>query len=258
MIRFVLSRTTTGRLPPRLRGSPRGHGDARYASYPPDPHPQEPAIPCRREGHCHPSSIASTATPRQARASGSLPVVRARRQPSRRPIALRSAMVRYLCTLFGQAASSDASEVCIQSPAISTHDWSSTLEKAQRSKEVPAKSAPLRLGRVIVYLVGFRPPRHARVRHRSRGYAQPWQDPPLQDDPPAQDAEYGEHVSFPSLRLFTSTLHFEAAASRAANARRRRSSASLATSCSAGLAPTIPSATSGAMAATTLCSLAVS
>jgi len=28
MNRFVLSRTTTGRLPPRLRGSPRGHGDA--------------------------------------------------------------------------------------------------------------------------------------------------------------------------------------------------------------------------------------
>ncbi len=70
---------------------------------------------------------------------------------------------------------------------------------------VPDKSTPFRLGRVIVYLVGFRPPRHARVGHRSRGYAQPRQDPPLQDDPPAQNAEYGQHVlPFPSPRPFTS------------------------------------------------------
>ena len=120
---------------------------------------------------------------------------------------------------------------------------------------VPDKSTPFRLGRVIVYLVGFRPPRHARVGHRSRGYAQPRQDPPLQDDPPAQNAE---SRSTCAALPFTATLHFDGAASSAANARRSRSSASVATSCSAGLAPTIPSATSGAMAATTLCSLAVS
>jgi serine/threonine-protein kinase len=39
--------------------------------------------------------------------------------------------------------------------------------------------------RVICCLIGFRSPRHARVGHRSRRHAEPWQDPQLQNDPPA-------------------------------------------------------------------------
>ena len=62
--------------------------------------------------------------------------------------------------------------------------------RSLRNGTVSGRLCIASLGRVIVCLVGFHLPRHARVRHRSRGYAQAWQDPPLQNDPPTQDATF--------------------------------------------------------------------
>ena len=61
-------------------------------------------------------------------------------------------------------------------------------------------SALLRAGRFTPWLARRLSPRHARVGHRSRGYAEPGQHPPLQSDPTAQHAENSQHRVHSSLR----------------------------------------------------------
>ena len=74
------------------------------------------------------------------------------------------------------------------------HAWRMADLPRRLRKIARSKWRTVGLGRVVMRLVGFRFPRHARVRHRSRGYAEPRQDPQLQHDPSAQNAECGQHT----------------------------------------------------------------